>query len=67
MPKLKTRKAVAKRIKITAEGKIKFNQPGRRHLLQTKTSKRKRQLRKQEILQTKAQIKHFKIALPYEK
>ncbi len=65
MPKLKTRKAVSKRIKITSSGKIKYNQPARRHLLQTKTSKRKRQLKKREILQSKAIIKHFEAALPY--
>ncbi|MFN7182014.1 MAG: 50S ribosomal protein L35 [Planctomycetota bacterium] len=65
MPKLKTRKAVSKRIKITARGKLKHNQPGRRHLLQTKTAKRKRQLRKQEVLRPKALIDKFKSAIPY--
>jgi len=42
----KTRKAVAKRFKITARGKILRAQSARRHLLSSKNSKRKRQLSK---------------------
>ena len=44
MPKMKTRKAVAARFKVTASGQLKRTQPGRRHILTKKTSKRKRQL-----------------------
>ena len=44
----KTRKAVAKRFKKTATGKLKYNSPGRRHLASSKTTKQKRQLRKQK-------------------
>ena len=42
----KTRKAVAKRFKITARGKILRAQSSRRHLLSAKNAKRKRQLSK---------------------
>jgi large subunit ribosomal protein L35 len=42
----KTRKAVAKRFKITARGKILRSQSSRRHLLGLKRAKRKRQLGK---------------------
>lgn len=42
----KTRKAVAKRFKITARGKVLRAQSSRRHLLAWKRSKRKRQLGK---------------------
>jgi large subunit ribosomal protein L35 len=42
----KTRKAVAKRFKITARGKILRAQSSRRHLLSSKRAKRKRQLGK---------------------
>ena len=42
----KTRKAVAKRFKITARGKVMRAQSSRRHLLSSKNSKRKRQLGK---------------------
>jgi large subunit ribosomal protein L35 len=41
---IKTRKAVAKRFKITATGKIKRNRPGKRHLLSSKNAKRRRRL-----------------------
>lgn len=44
MPKMKTKKAVAGRFKVTATGKLKMSRPGKRHLLSGKTSKRKRQL-----------------------
>ncbi|MCX7712936.1 MAG: 50S ribosomal protein L35 [Chthoniobacterales bacterium] len=43
----KTRKGVAKRFKITASGKILRNHGGRRHLLVSKSAKRKRRLAKQ--------------------
>ncbi|MBV9391409.1 MAG: 50S ribosomal protein L35 [Verrucomicrobia bacterium] len=42
----KTKKAVAKRFKITATGKVLRGQSGRRHLLASKSSKRKRLLAK---------------------
>jgi len=45
MPKQKTRKAVAKRVKVTGTGKIKRTTAGRGHLLTGKSRKRKRQLR----------------------
>ena len=35
---IKTRKAIAKRFKITATGKVKRNRPGKRHLLTSKNS-----------------------------
>jgi large subunit ribosomal protein L35 len=43
---IKTKKAVAKRFKITARGKVLRSKAGRRHLLQTKSSKRRRGLRR---------------------
>ena len=42
---IKTKKSVAKRFKITAGGKILRSRAGKRHLLQTKSSKRRRALR----------------------
>ena len=41
---IKTRKAVAKRFKITATGKVMRSRAGKRQLLQTKNSKRRRGL-----------------------
>ncbi len=41
---IKTRKAVAKRFKITATGKVLRPRAGKRHLLATKNAKRRRNL-----------------------
>ena len=40
----KTRKAVAKRFKVTGTGKVLRRKQGKRHILQKKSRKRKRQL-----------------------
>jgi len=45
MPKQKTNKSVTKRMKITATGKVKHHRANRRHLLNNRTSKVKRQSR----------------------
>ena len=42
----KTRKSVSKRFKITGSGKVLRRRKGKRHLLQSKSSKRKMRLRK---------------------
>ncbi|HWV98542.1 MAG TPA: 50S ribosomal protein L35 [Candidatus Acidoferrum sp.] len=47
---IKTRKSVAKRFKLTAHGKVLFRGAGRRHLLQGKSPKRRRSLRKASLL-----------------
>ena len=44
MPKLKTHKGAAKRFRITATGKVKCGHAYARHLLTSKTAKRKRHL-----------------------
>ena len=41
---IKTKKAVAKRFKITARGKVMYSPAGKRHLLSTKSPKRRRSL-----------------------
>jgi large subunit ribosomal protein L35 len=46
----KTKKAVAKRFKVTGTGKVLRSHAGRRHLLQSKSAKRKRQLAKTAVL-----------------
>jgi len=42
---IKTKKSVAKRFKITARGKVMRASAGNRHLAQTKSPKRRRNLR----------------------
>ncbi len=46
----KTKKSVAKRFKITANGKVLRSRAGRRHLLQTKGPGRRRSLRKRVVV-----------------
>ncbi|MBL7071494.1 MAG: 50S ribosomal protein L35 [Candidatus Omnitrophica bacterium] len=64
MPKLKTRKAVAKRFKITKTGKIKRTQAGRSHILTKKTRARKRRLRRGTLVSSSF-VKRIKRQLPY--
>ncbi len=44
MSKLKTKRAAAKRYRITGSGHVKVGKKGKRHLLSNKGRKRKRQL-----------------------
>lgn len=61
----KTKKAVAKRFKITGSGKkIKRSQSMRRHILQKKSSKRKRQLAVSALVH-KTEIKKIKECMPF--
>ncbi len=46
MPKQKTHKGLAKRVKLTARGKIKLHKAGASHLMSTKNAKRRRRIRK---------------------
>ena len=46
----KTKKAVAKRFKVTGTGKVLRGHAGRRHFLVSKSAKRKRQLAKTAVL-----------------
>ena len=41
---IKTKKSIAKRFRITGTGKVMHASPGRRHLLSTKSAKRRRRL-----------------------
>jgi large subunit ribosomal protein L35 len=45
MPKMKTHKASRKRFRVTATGKLKRKQAGKKHLNSHKSGKRKRHLR----------------------
>ncbi|MFO1463676.1 MAG: 50S ribosomal protein L35 [bacterium] len=45
MPKLKSKRGVKKRFKVTATGKVKSGKPFKQHIATSKRRKRKRQLR----------------------
>jgi len=65
MPKLKTKKGVAKRFKLTKNKKLKYFPGGKSHLATCKESKRIRKLRKARGLDNKREIKYIKRLLPY--
>lgn len=50
MPKQKTHSGAKKRFKVTGSGKITHEQTNRRHLLEVKSSKRKRKLESDQVL-----------------
>jgi large subunit ribosomal protein L35 len=60
----KTRKAVAKRFKISSRGKIKRSQAGQRHLLSSKNAKRRRQAGKM-VGVDKTDVARIMMNLPY--
>jgi large subunit ribosomal protein L35 len=64
MPKIKTNKSAAKRFRKTATGKIKHNHAFTSHILTSKSTKRKRNLRKTSTLAPGDQ-KRMQLLLPY--
>lgn len=64
MPKMKTKRAAAKRFKATGTGKLKRNKAYKSHILTKKSPKRKRNLRKPAITD-EANVKTMKKILPY--
>ena len=64
MPKMKTSRSAAKRFKMTGTGKIVRNKAYKRHILTKKSTKRKRNLRKDTILD-ETNEKNMKKILPY--
>ena len=50
MPKQKTHSGTKKRFKVTGSGKITHEQANRRHLLESKSSKRTRRLNLDQVL-----------------
>ena len=50
MPKQKTHKGMAKRVKVTARGNVKRKMSFRGHLLSSRSPKRRRQLRRSPLL-----------------
>jgi large subunit ribosomal protein L35 len=47
---MKTHRGAAKRLKRTASGKLRHAKRNRRHILTKKTTKRKRQLRRKNVV-----------------
>jgi len=65
MPKMKTKKAAAKRYSFTGSGKVKYKKQNLRHILTKKSTKRKRNLRHTGILSKDNVATIKKTLLPY--
>jgi large subunit ribosomal protein L35 len=64
MPKMKTKRAAAKRLKATGTGKLKRRAGWKRHKLEGKPPKRKRHLRKAKLI-SKADQSRMRALVPY--
>ena len=64
MPKMKTHRGAAKRVKKTATGKLKRMKAFKSHILTKKDRKRKRRLRKATLISS-ADKKRLNRMLPY--
>jgi len=64
MPKVKTNRGAAKRFKTTGSGKIVRSKAFSSHILTSKTTKRKRNLRKSTLVDS-ANLKHVARLIPY--
>ena len=64
MPKMKTKKAIAKRVKVTATGKILHWRKGNNHLKSPKSAAQLRRIAKPAQITGKME-KNFKKLLPY--
>ena len=66
MPKMKTKRAAAQRYKVTGTGKVMRMQANKSHILNKKTRKRKRNLRKQSELD-QTNLNTVRKLIPYAK
>ena len=64
MPKIKTRRAAAKRFKVTGSGEFKRAEAFKSHILEKKSPARKRNLRKATLV-SKADYERVTKMLPY--
>lgn len=64
MPKMKTHKGASKRLKVTASGRLKRGKANHSHILTKKDQKRKRRLRKGDLID-RVDEKQMRRLLPY--
>ena len=64
MPKMKSHSGAKKRFSFTGTGKVKFNRAKRRHILEKKSKKMKRQARQSAILND-SDSRHIAKLLPH--
>jgi large subunit ribosomal protein L35 len=64
MPKMKTKRAASKRLRVTGSGKIRRGSARASHMMRGKPARRLRKLRKHDIVDASDE-KRFKRLLPY--
>jgi len=64
MPKIKTRRGAAKRFSLTKNGKVKRNKAFTSHILTSKSTKRKRNLRHSTLISS-AEQRNIRRLIPY--
>jgi large subunit ribosomal protein L35 len=64
MPKMKTKRAARKRVKVTGTGKLVRAGGWKQHKLEKKSAKRRRKLRKNKPI-AKADAKNMRALVPY--
>ncbi len=65
MPKMKTHRGAAKRFSLTGTGKVKRSKAYKSHILNKKSPKRKRNLRKNTLIAA-VEEKNIKRLIPYK-
>jgi len=65
MPKMKTKRAAAKRLRVTGSGKIRRASACHSHMMRGKSAARLRNLRKNTLVDSSDE-KRFKRLLPYD-
>lgn len=65
MGKLKTKKGVAKRFKLTKKRKIICHSGGKSHLATSKETKKVRHMKKGKVFSTSKELMYLKRMLPY--
>ena len=60
MPKMKTHRGAAKRLKVTSTGKIRRRRANVNHILEKKTASRKRRLRRPDALVSDSDSKRIR-------
>lgn len=65
MPKMKTKRAAAKRFKVTGSGRIRRSKAGKQHLMRGKPANRLRRLKKNAMVDP-ADERRIKRLIPYD-
>lgn len=63
MPKQKTHKGLAKRVKVTANRKIKHRKAGAGHLMSVKNAARRRRIRRRAVVGSNTMTRKLVVAL----